>query len=159
MMKAWVKGPHTYLLGPSPAVGKAFSGDTRRPISDVSGAETLVSAICAKWRGSTLSSVNLCEFVGYHPLHRTVGRERRKSAGSRTHTGATGGSEEARHRSERSERGSPDRRKSGSVGVSRRRADVCGALGCRESSELLEIEREGERRVLCVDHARRWISR
>jgi predicted ThiF/HesA family dinucleotide-utilizing enzyme len=37
-------------------------------------------------------------------------------------------------------------------------ADVCGALGCRETSGLLKVERGHETRVLCPDHARRWVS-
>jgi hypothetical protein len=35
-------------------------------------------------------------------------------------------------------------------------AEVCGALGCRETSGLLEVAVDGERRVLCADHAGRW---
>ena len=35
-------------------------------------------------------------------------------------------------------------------------ADVCGALGCHETTGLLVVEQGGERRVLCPDHARRW---
>jgi len=37
-------------------------------------------------------------------------------------------------------------------------ADVCGALGCRETSGLFSVESDGERRVLCMDHARGWVS-
>lgn len=35
-------------------------------------------------------------------------------------------------------------------------AHACGALGCRRDELLLEISLEGETRVLCRDHARRW---
>ncbi|MFC7172193.1 hypothetical protein [Halobium salinum] len=35
-------------------------------------------------------------------------------------------------------------------------ADCCGALGCHETDELFLVERDGEQRVLCDDHARRW---
>lgn len=35
-------------------------------------------------------------------------------------------------------------------------ADCCGALGCRETDGLLAVEQDGDRRVLCPDHARRW---
>lgn len=37
-----------------------------------------------------------------------------------------------------------------------REAHACGALGCRHDELLLEISLEGETRVLCRDHARRW---
>jgi hypothetical protein len=35
-------------------------------------------------------------------------------------------------------------------------ADVCGAIGCRETDGLLVVEQGGETRTLCPDHARRW---
>lgn len=37
-------------------------------------------------------------------------------------------------------------------------ADACGALGCRRDELLLEIVVDGETRVLCRDHARRWAN-
>ena len=37
-------------------------------------------------------------------------------------------------------------------------ADVCGAIGCRETSGLLKVERGPEKRVLCAHHARRWLD-
>ena len=37
-------------------------------------------------------------------------------------------------------------------------AVCCGALGCREVAGLLEVEDGGEVRVLCPDHARRWVK-
>ena len=36
-------------------------------------------------------------------------------------------------------------------------ADVCGALGCRRSRQLVAVGLEGDRRVLCLAHARRWV--
>lgn len=35
-------------------------------------------------------------------------------------------------------------------------ADCCGALSCRETEPLLEVERNGEKRVLCPDCAAGW---
>jgi len=35
-------------------------------------------------------------------------------------------------------------------------ADCCGALSCGETEGLLEVERDGETRVLCPECARRW---
>jgi hypothetical protein len=35
-------------------------------------------------------------------------------------------------------------------------AACCGALGCRETGGLLEVEREGQVRVLCPDCAAGW---
>jgi hypothetical protein len=37
-------------------------------------------------------------------------------------------------------------------------ADCCGAVGCREKDDLLLVERDGDRRVLCVTHARGWME-
>jgi len=36
------------------------------------------------------------------------------------------------------------------------RAHVCGASGCVESADLVLVERQGERRVLCTAHAQEW---
>ena len=36
-------------------------------------------------------------------------------------------------------------------------ADCCGAMGCRESDGLVRVEDGGDRRVLCLWHARRWV--
>lgn len=36
-------------------------------------------------------------------------------------------------------------------------AECCGALGCRETEALVRVERDGETRVLCLSHARRWL--
>jgi hypothetical protein len=38
-------------------------------------------------------------------------------------------------------------------------ADVCGALGCRETGGLLQVEQDGETRVLCPPCARGWVGR
>jgi len=38
-------------------------------------------------------------------------------------------------------------------------AACCGALGCRETSGLVEVESGGETRVLCLTHARGWVKR
>lgn len=35
-------------------------------------------------------------------------------------------------------------------------AEVCGAVGCRERSGLLEVERNGRKRVLCAGCAAGW---
>jgi len=35
-------------------------------------------------------------------------------------------------------------------------ADCCGALSCHETEGLLRVEQDGETRVLCPVHARRW---
>ena len=35
-------------------------------------------------------------------------------------------------------------------------AVACGALGCRRSDGLLELRVDGDQRVLCPAHARRW---
>jgi hypothetical protein len=59
----------------------------------------------------------------------------------------------------------PDRREGGhrhggavpsrfAVGV-----ECCGALGCRESSALLEVTTDEGQRVLCPDHAPGWVRR
>ena len=37
-------------------------------------------------------------------------------------------------------------------------ADVCGVVGCRESERLVRLEVGGERRVLCLPHARGWLK-
>jgi hypothetical protein len=36
-------------------------------------------------------------------------------------------------------------------------AECCGALSCRETEALVRVEQGGETRVLCADHARRWL--
>ena len=38
-------------------------------------------------------------------------------------------------------------------------AACCGALGCRKTSGLVEVENGGEKRVLCLSHARGWVQR
>ena len=35
-------------------------------------------------------------------------------------------------------------------------AECCGAVGCRETEALLEVERNGQERVLCADCAAGW---
>lgn len=35
-------------------------------------------------------------------------------------------------------------------------AYCCGAIGCHEKDGLLAVEQDGEERVLCPVHARRW---
>jgi hypothetical protein len=49
-----------------------------------------------------------------------------------------------------------DERRCGAEAVE---ADACGALGCREGEDLREVHCDGERRVLCEEHARRWLDR
>ena len=44
----------------------------------------------------------------------------------------------------------------GAVAVEAVDAASCGALGCRQSDELVAVEEGSERRVLCPAHARRW---
>jgi hypothetical protein len=36
-------------------------------------------------------------------------------------------------------------------------AECCGALSCRETEALVRVDQGGETRVLCADHARRWL--
>jgi hypothetical protein len=36
-------------------------------------------------------------------------------------------------------------------------AEVCGVVGCGRSDGLLSVATDGGRRVLCPEHARRWI--
>lgn len=45
----------------------------------------------------------------------------------------------------------------GAVAVRFVDADSCGALGCRRSDQLVAVELDGDRRVLCLPHARRWV--
>ena len=37
-------------------------------------------------------------------------------------------------------------------------AGACGAVGCRRSEGLVRVEADGERRVLCLGHARGWLE-
>lgn len=62
----------------------------------------------------------------------------------------------------------PDRREGGNddggepqrrLSVREADADACGALGCREGTDLLEVRQGGKQRVLCREHAREWIRR
>lgn len=45
----------------------------------------------------------------------------------------------------------------GAVAVRFVDAASCGALGCRRSDQLVAVDVEGDRRVLCLPHARRWV--
>ena len=37
-------------------------------------------------------------------------------------------------------------------------AECCGALSCRSSAGLLEVEQNGEKRVLCPECAQEWLE-
>lgn len=49
-----------------------------------------------------------------------------------------------------------ERRETSCCAVRADDAEVCGALGCRETDRLFVVRQDGERRVLCELHARRW---
>jgi len=37
-------------------------------------------------------------------------------------------------------------------------AECCGALGCRQTDDLLKVRKDGSTRVLCRVHAERWAA-
>jgi hypothetical protein len=65
-------------------------------------------------------------------------------------------SESRPEHSERSER--PRSGEGGRIARFAVDAHCCGALGCHHTGLLLEVVDGGETRVLCPEHARRWLS-
>ena len=146
----WQAGSVSY---PSPPVGKVLADNARRPVC---AAESLESSPRATARGSSAG----------RSFPAAVGLEHDRAA-------ASAGCLKARQRSEASspeQRERSDRARSGEGAAARDSLDgavvrfavdaaCCGALGCRETERLVEVENGGETRVLCLSHARGWVRR